>query len=59
MPLSQFLNIDAEPFASGGYGEVFHGTLDGSRVCIKRIKVYTKDPAEKAMKVRRLFHYFY
>jgi hypothetical protein len=48
---SHLLNIRSEPFASGGYGDVYEGTLDGLRVCIKRIRVYTKDSPEKAMKV--------
>ena len=58
MPSSQSLNIDAEPFASGGFSRVFRGTLDGSRVCIKRIWVSTKNPAENAMEVRHQSHYF-
>jgi len=33
---------------------VFKGTLDGSRVCIKRVRVYTDDDPKKAAKVRRL-----
>ena len=49
--LSQLQYTSPEPFAEGARGEVFHGTLDGSKVCIKRIKVYTKDSPEKAMKV--------
>ena len=49
-PLSQLQYTGEEPFADGAYGEVFHGTLDGSKVCIKRIKVYTKDSPKKAMK---------
>jgi hypothetical protein len=44
--------MDPEPFAEGGYGEVYKGVLDGSRVCIKRVRVYTKDAPEKARKVR-------
>ena len=50
-PLSQLQYTSQEPFADGAYGEVFHGTLDGSKVCIKRIKVYTKDSPEIAKKV--------
>jgi len=46
------LNIALEPFASGGFGDVYEGTLDGSRVCIKRVRVYTRDGPEKALKAR-------
>ena len=46
------LNIDPDPFASGGYGDVYGGTLDGSRVCIKRVRVYARDGPKKATKAR-------
>ena len=49
---SRLLNIDPEPFASGGYGDVYEGTLDGLRVCIKRVRVYTQDGPQKAARVR-------
>jgi serine/threonine protein kinase len=39
---SHLLNIGPEPFASGGFSDVYLGTLNGSRVCAKRIRV---DPA--------------
>ena len=45
------LLIGPEPFASGGYGDVYLGTLDGSRVCVKRVRVYARDGPEKAAKV--------
>ena len=45
------LTIDLKPVASGGHGDVYEGTLDGSRVCVKRTRVYTKDGPEKATKV--------
>jgi len=32
---------------------VYYGTLDGSRVCIKRMRVYMKDGPQKAVKVHR------
>ena len=46
----KLLHINPGPFASGGYGEVFKGALDGSMVCIKCVRVYAKDPPEKALK---------
>ena len=45
---SRLLKIDSFPFASGGYGDVHEGTLDGSKVCVKRIRVYTQDTLRKA-----------
>ena len=46
------LNIGSDPFTSGGYGDVYDGTLDGSKVCIKRVRAYTNDDPKKAAKVR-------
>ena len=42
------LNVDPEPFASGGCCEVYKGTLDGLKVCIKRVTVYDEDGPQKA-----------
>ena len=41
---SDLLNISPDPFAAGGYGDVYEGTLDGSRVCVKRVRVYHDGP---------------
>ena len=45
------LNVGSDPFASEGYGDVYEGTLDGSRVYIKRMRVYPDGP-QKAARVR-------
>ena len=45
------LNVGSEPFASGTYGDVYDGTLDGSKICVKRIRVYTQPGPQKAAKV--------
>ena len=52
---SHTLKVDSEPFASGGYGDVYEGTLDGSKVCVKRVRMYTKDGPRKAARVRFSF----
>ena len=49
---SRRLNVGSEPFAAGAYGDVYEGTLDGSRVCIKRIRMYNPDGPQKAARVR-------
>ena len=49
---SHLLGIGPNPFASGGYGDVYEGSLDGLRVCIKRVRVYAHDGLQKATKVR-------
>ena len=49
------LNVHPQPFTSGGFADVYHGTFNGSKVCIKRVRVYvqeTQDNPEKALKVR-------
>ena len=46
------INVGSEPFASGGHCDVYEGTLDGSRICIKRIRVYTHLGPQKTARVR-------
>ncbi|KAF9789481.1 kinase-like protein [Thelephora terrestris] len=46
-PASQSLAVGAQPVASGGSGDVYEGTLNGSKVCVKRVRMYlTKGPEE-------------
>jgi len=52
---SSALDIGRHPVASGGPGDVYEGTLNGSKVCVKRIRVYTQDGPEEATKVRYPF----
>ena len=51
---SHFLTISPYPFDSGGFGEVYHGTLKGSPVpvCVKRLRVATPDALAMDTKVR-------
>ena len=51
------LTVGNEPFASGGCGDVYHGTLDGSKVCVRRARVYATDDQSEAAKVRSRPHY--
>jgi len=52
---SQLLNISPRPVASGGSADVYEGTLNGSKVCIKRIRIYShKDNKMGPTKVSRL-----
>jgi hypothetical protein len=46
------LSIDLDPFARGGYGDVYEGNFNGSKVCIKRMRVYSEDGPQRAAKVR-------
>ena len=48
---SSLLNIDDRPVAPGGPSYVYRGTLNDSRVCVKRVQVYSKDGSGKATKV--------
>ena len=52
MLLPHRLNVGPDPFASGAYGDVYEGTLDGLRICVKRIRVYTQYGSQKAARVR-------
>ena len=49
---SHLLGIGPSPFASGGHGDVYKGSLDGLRVFIKHVRVYAQDGLQKATKVR-------
>ena len=50
------LNIGGQPVASGGSGDIFKGTLDDSSVCVKRVRIYSKEGPEKAIKVHHRRH---
>ena len=52
------LSINRQPAASGGSGDIYEGTLNGSRVCVKRVRVYSKYGPGKATKVRHRFNHF-
>ena len=52
---SQLLEIDPIPFTHGGSGNVYKGTLDGSKVCIKHIQVYAQDVKQQVKQVRFLY----
>ena len=49
---SHLLTVDSHPFASGGFGEVYRGTLNDSLVCVKRFRAATEEDLVVATKVR-------
>ena len=49
---SDRLTVDPLPFASGGFGDMHNGTLDGKAVCVKRLRVSGRDAMPAATKVR-------
>ena len=55
---SRILGIGPHPVAAGGSGDVYEGTLNDSRVCIKRVRIYSKEGPKKATKVRYRHHHF-
>jgi len=55
--LSQDLAAGRQSVASGGSDDVYEGSLNGSRVCVKRIRIYSKDDPEKATKVHFRRHH--
>jgi len=50
---SSSLEIGRQPAASGGSGDNYEGSLNGSRVCVKRVRVYAKGDPKKAARVHR------
>lgn len=51
------LTINPELSASGGCGDVRHGTLDGSKVRVKHVRMHAIDDQSKAAKVCFLPHH--
>lgn len=49
---SEVLAVSPDPFAAGGYGDVYQGTLNGSRICLKRVRMYTQEVAQKTLEAR-------
>ena len=49
---SDHLEVDSGPFAQGGFGDVHHGTLNGSKVCVKRMRMYVQGRPGETAKVR-------
>ena len=54
---SQVSLISNHPVASGGSGDVYEGTLNNLKVCVKRIRVYSQDSSGEPPDVRRLHHH--
>lgn len=55
---SQRLKVDPIPFTHGGSGNVYKGTLNGSKVCIKHIQVYAQDVKQKVKQVHFRYSHF-
>ena len=49
---SSLLITSSHPVASGSCGDVYEGTLNGSKICAKRVRAYVKDSPGKATRVR-------
>ena len=50
--ISSRLTVESDPFASGGFGEVYQGTLDGSSVCVKRLRAVIPEDFAVSIQVR-------
>ena len=48
---SSLMSTGLHPITSKGPGDSYEGTLDGSKVCVKRVQVYSKGDPEKVTKV--------
>lgn len=55
---SQRLEVDPIPFTHGGSGNVYKGTLDGSKVCVKHIQVYAQDVKQQVKQVHFRYSHF-
>ena len=50
--ISPNLTVDPDAFASGGYARVHEGTLDGAKVCVKRLQVPHRNALLESTRVR-------
>ena len=46
--LSEALNTDEYPFSSGGFSDVYRGTCDGLKVCVKKLRVVSPTSLDTA-----------
>lgn len=44
-------NTTKWPFASSGSCDIFEGSLDGSKVCVRRLRMYSAGPQDDAKRV--------
>lgn len=51
------LNIQEEPFASGGYSDVYKGILSGLDVCVKELRVASTSSSDQARKGTTSFNF--
>ena len=54
---SQVLTVGPRPIARGSV-DAYEGTFSGSKVCVKRVRVYSKDSPERVTKVFDLHRFF-
>ena len=54
LPISYVVSspLGLQPIALWGSDDVYEGTLDGSKVCVKRVRVYSEGVPKKTTKVR-------
>ena len=52
---AQLLDIIDRPVASGGSGDLYEGTLGGSKVCVKRFRAYPMGEPTDPAQVRYFF----
>ncbi|KAF9642915.1 hypothetical protein BDM02DRAFT_1816935 [Thelephora ganbajun] len=48
---TDLLKIDPSPFVLGCFGNLYRGSLNGSRACVKRMPAYPEDASKRAPKV--------
>ena len=48
---SLVFTVDRRPVAAGDYSDVYEGKLGGSKVCVKRVRVYSMAGPEGATRV--------
>ena len=55
---SQGLTVGHQPVSPTSSGDVYEGSFNGKNVCVKRVRIYSKDDSKKATKVHCRRHHF-
>ena len=51
IPDISLLNAGNHPFASGALADMYEGFLDGSRVCVEKIRMYSEENSQRVKMV--------
>jgi len=51
------MNSGDQPFASGALADMYEGSLNGSKVCVGKVRIYSNGDPQKVRRVRPRSHF--